>query len=201
MGDRLKRLVALHLFPAEDTANASLHRRNEGGTAHHQHPFDLSAGNAPCLCHVDGVIQNIIEGHKKIVLLQKIQKVILGVAKFVSFEMPGIEKTAAAFALGGKLLLDLTGKGGKLRQDLLAFLRCSAGTLQKILQEPPIDVISAEEGARLSQHPALRRTVRRRSGKGFRHADDRNIKGSAAEIYHTDHRTGAGGAVGDGCCH
>ena len=201
VGHRLKRLVALHLFPAKDAPDAPLHRRDEGSAPHQQHPLDLAAGNAAGFRHVDGVIEDIIEGDKKIVLLQKIQQVILGVAELVGLEMLGIKKAAAALALSGKLLLDLPGQGGKLRQDLLALFGGAAGPHQQILQQPPVDIIAAEEGAGFAQHPALGRFSGRRPGKGFRHADHRNIQGAAAKIHHAHHRTGPGRAVGNGGRH
>ena len=73
--------------------------------------------------------------------------------------------------------------------------------MQQVLQHPPVNIIPAEKGAGLAQHPALGRFSGRRPGKGFRHADHRNIQGAAAKIHHAHHRTGPGRAVGNGGRH
>ena len=201
MGHRLEGLVALHFLPAEDAADAPLYRRNKGGAAHQQHTLYLAAGDSARFRHIDGIIQNVIEGDEKIVLLQKIQQIILGIVEFIGLEPLGIKEAAAAFRRGRKLLLDLASQGEHLRQDLLAVRHSAVGTTQQILQDPAVNIIAAEKGTGLAQHPALRRPPGSGPGKGFRHPHHRNIQRAAAKIDHAHYRTGPGGAVGNGGCH
>lgn len=95
VGHRLKRLVALHLFPAKDAPDAPLHRRDEGSAPTSSTRSIWLREMPPASAMLTALLRTSLRV-TKIVLLQKIQQVILGVAELVGLEMLGIKKAAAA---------------------------------------------------------------------------------------------------------